>query len=159
MVFQRIVPVGRAKDNMTWSLKQQYILSIFSQIEKIEQEFSIDIYLEDTFPLCVIPENYRHFVQPCKWGIHGISLDMYGNVAKCCTDSRYVLGNIFQNSIENIWNSSRELNERREGRLVPQKCRQCVLYVECGGGCILASELNACNGDPLMDSASNFFNI
>lgn len=151
VVLQRIVPIGRALNNTSWSLKQQNISEIFSQIAQIEKEFSIDIYLEDSFPLCIVPEQYKRFVHRCQWGITGISIDLYGNVAKCCTDSRYTLGNILETSLSDIWNASRELDNRRKGLLVPEKCQKCSQYSECGGGCILASELNDCNGDPLIE--------
>lgn len=154
VVLQRIIPIGRALNNMDWSLKQLYISEIFTQIEQIEKEFSIDIYLEDSFPLCIVPERYRHFVHRCQWGITGISLDLYGNVAKCCADSRYTIGNILKTPLPDIWRKSSELNNRRNGLLVPKKCRKCFLYPECGGGCILASELNNCDGDPLIKMES-----
>ena len=150
VVFQRIVSIGRAFENKNWMLKQQHISIIFAQIEQIEKEFSLDIYLEDSFPLCTVPERYRHFVHSCQWGSFGISLDMHGNVAKCCVDSRYTLGNILETPLPEIWNLSRKLEERRRGLLVPERCRHCILYPKCGGGCILASELNNCSGDPLI---------
>lgn len=151
VVLQRIVPIGRALNNTDWSLKQQCIFEIFAQMEQIEKEFSIDVYLEDSFPFCVVPEQYRHFVHRCQWGISGISLDLYGNVAKCCADSRYNIGNVLETPLSDIWRTSSELDNRRNGLLVPEKCRKCSLYPECGGGCILASELNNCNGDPLIN--------
>ena len=150
VVLQRIVPVGRALNNMKWSLKQLYISEIFTQMEQIEKDFLIDVYLEDSFPLCAVPEQYRHFVHRCQWGVSGISIDLYGNVAKCCADSRYNIGNVLEAPLPDIWRSSSELDKRRKGLLVPEKCRQCYLYPECGGGCILASELNNCDGDPLI---------
>lgn len=150
VVLQRIVPVGRALNNMKWSLKQLYISEIFTQMEQIEKDFMIDVYLEDSFPLCAVPEQYRHFVHRCQWGVSGISIDLYGNVAKCCADSRYNIGNVLEAPLPDIWRTSSELDKRRKGLLVPEKCRQCYLYPECGGGCILASELNNCDGDPLI---------
>ena len=154
VVLQRIIPVGRALNNMSWSLEQLYISDIFTQMEKIEKEFLIEVYLEDSFPLCVVPEQYRHFVHRCQWGTSGISLDLYGNIAKCCADSRYNIGNILETPLLDIWRASSELDKRRKGLLVPEKCRQCSLYLECGGGCILASELNNCDGDPLINTKS-----
>lgn len=77
VVLQRIVPVGRALNNMKWSLKQLYINEIFTQMEQIEKEFLIDVYLEASFPLCAVPKQYRHFVCCCQWGTSGISIDLY----------------------------------------------------------------------------------
>lgn len=56
VVFQRIVPIGRALNNMDWSLRKQYISEILTQMEQIEKELSIDVYSEDSFPLCIVLE-------------------------------------------------------------------------------------------------------
>lgn len=131
VVFQWIVPIG----NTDWLLKKQYIPEIFRQMEQIEKEFFIDVYLEDSFPLCIVPEIYRHFAHRCQWGISGISLDLYGNVAKCCAYSRYTiemflrhLCRIFGGYLMN-WQSNRWF-------ISTGKCRKCSLYPECGGAVI-----------------------
>lgn len=150
VVFQRIVSVGRAYQKNEWHLSMEFLESIFAQVEQVESAYKLQISFEDAFPRCIVPEKYRRYVQPCTWGQRGLSLDMYGNVAKCCTDPRYTIANILDTPIPEIWNTSPELTKRRSGFLVPQSCRDCYQYVDCGGGCILSSEMNGCNGDPLL---------
>ena len=152
VVLQRIAPVGRAYKTDNWILSPVAIESVFSQIEQATIKYSIDISLEDTFPLCLVPQEYRRrYIKPCTWGYENCSLDMHGNVSKCCTDPRYVLGNILEKPLLDLWNTNSSLAEKRNGKLVPQKCLDCELYVQCLGGCVLASEFNGRLGDPMIN--------
>jgi radical SAM protein with 4Fe4S-binding SPASM domain len=152
VVFQRIAPIGRAYRQDIWNLSQIDLMSIFTQMEKIENEYEINISLEDTFPLCKVPLEYRgKYVRSCPWGNDRCSLDMYGNVSKCCTDPRYTLGNVLNTPLLELWNTSSELDKKRNGGFIPQSCRDCGLYAECGGGCVLSSEMNGCLGDVLLN--------
>jgi radical SAM protein with 4Fe4S-binding SPASM domain len=150
VVLQRIVSVGRAVHKSKWNLTSYFLDSIFTQVQKAEKNYKFDISFEDTFPLCKVHTEYHKYIHPCSWGQSAVSLDMYGNIAKCCTDPRYEIGNILDTPLDKLWNSSIALNKRRSGCLVPQSCRDCPQYERCGGGCILASEMNGCNGDPLL---------
>lgn len=150
VVLQRVAPVGRAYKKDDWLLSLDAIESIFFQVEESIKTYGIDITLEDTFPLCKIPQRYKGYISSCTWGYDSCSLDMYGNVSKCCTDPRYVLGNILEIPLLDLWNTHPSLIEKRCGKLVPQKCRDCEQYEQCRGGCVLASEMNECLGDPLI---------
>jgi len=150
VVFQRIVSIGRAYKRDDWKLTADHLQTIFEQIEQAKSQYGLVCNLEDTFPLCVLPHEYRQYATSCQWGTQAISLDMYGNVAKCCADSRYIVGNILQSSFEELWMNSAILKERREGGSLPTKCIRCAQYDVCGGGCLLASELNDNRGDPLL---------
>ena len=149
VLFQRIIPIGRANNRTDWQLSLDSIAEIFEQVALIK-EYGIECSFEDTLPLCVLPVEYKKYFSKCDWGTNKISLDMFGNYSKCCADPRYIVGNILDDSFFDNWNNSPELLKRRSGLLVPQKCRECTDYESCGGGCILASELNGCSGDPLI---------
>lgn len=150
VVFQRIVSIGRAYKRDDWKLTADHLQSVFEQIEQAKSQYGLVCNLEDTFPLCVLPHEYMQYATSCQWGTQAISLDMYGNVSKCCADSRYIVGNILQSSFEELWMNSAILKERREGGSLPTKCIRCAQYDVCGGGCLLASELNDNRGDPLL---------
>lgn len=150
VVFQRIVSVGRAHGKSNWELSAEFLESTFSQIERIQKTFNINISFEDTFPLCVVPNQYKHYIHPCSWGWTSISVDMYGNVAKCCTDPNYTLGNILEVPLVELWRKSTALIERRSGKHIPPSCHDCMQFAHCCGGCILSSEMNGGNGDSLL---------
>lgn len=77
---------------------------------------------------------------------------MYGNIAKCCADPNYTIGNILEVPLVELWKKSTALIERRSGKHIPQSCRDCLQYIHCGGGCILSSEMNDCNGDSMLSN-------
>lgn len=150
VVLQRIVPIGRAYKHTQWQLTQESIDLIFEQIEKITSYYGIQCSFEDTFPVCKLPEKYRPYIKKCEWGTNRISLDMYGNFSKCCADPRFTVGNILELDFVDVWDHSNILKDRRNGSLVPETCRRCHNFSVCGGGCVFASELNECQGDPLL---------
>lgn len=150
VILQRLAPVGRAYKKSNWHLPINAIDSVFEQVESSIEKFEIDIIFEDTFPLCVTPERFRHYISPCSWGYDSCSLDMHGNVSRCCTDPRYELGNILETPLLKLWNTNPFLHDKRCAKLVPYKCRTCKQYEHCRGGCVLASEMNGCQGDPLL---------
>jgi radical SAM protein with 4Fe4S-binding SPASM domain len=58
-----------------------------------------------------------------------------------CQSYYHSLGNILSSNWKNIWNH--ELAVRlREHKDIPDKCKNCVLLPECGGGCPLAAKQN-----------------
>ncbi len=94
------------------------------------------------------PTQYCHFdpmqlelgVKGCTAALYNMCVEPNGDVIPC--QSYYQsLGNLFTSKWSSIWNHelSVKLRERRE---IPEKCNQCALLSECGGGCPLAVETN-----------------
>lgn len=77
---------------------------------------------------------------------------MYGNVAICCANPNYTLGNILEIPLVELWKKSTALIERRSDKRIPQSCRDCLQHIQCGGGCILSNETNDCNGDSIFSN-------
>jgi radical SAM protein with 4Fe4S-binding SPASM domain len=151
IVLQRIAEVGRATANDTWNLSKENVANIFNQVERLEKRYpSLNISFEDTFPYCIVPEKYKHYIKPCSWGYDSCPLDMDGNVSLCCTDPNYSLGNIFETPLVEIWDKSPQLLKKRSGLCIPEKCRICRDYEKCRGGCILSSITNSIKGDLLL---------
>ncbi len=77
-------------------------------------------------------------VKGCTAALYNMCIEPDGSVLPC--QSYYSsLGNILTDSWDQIWNHdlARSLRERRN---LPDKCQDCALVVECGGGCPLARE-------------------
>jgi len=152
IVLQRIAQVGRANKNDKWELSKKDLICIFQEVENIQNRYCLDINFEDSFPYCLIPEEYREkYAKPCSWGYESCPLDQNGNVSLCCTDPNYTLGNILETPLLEIWNSAPKLLEKRAGLFVSAKCRACQDYEKCRGGCILSSITNECRGDRLLE--------
>lgn len=151
IVLQRIAPVGRANNSSVYELTKEMVNFAFQQIEKIENDYSLNVYVEDTYPLCAIENKYHKYIRPCSWGYDKCSIDKYGNIAKCCTDPDYKLGNILKQSLNEIWNFAPELIEKRNNKKMPISCTKCLKFNDCRGGCILACEKNNWEKDYLAE--------
>ena len=51
-------------------------------------------------------ECYRQYMHPCEWGYTKAALNGNGDLTRCGADPRYLLGNIFEKSIKEIWEYS-----------------------------------------------------
>lgn len=83
----------------------------------------------------------------CLSGISYCIIDPWGNI-RPCTHVPINCGNIFEDSLEDIWNGP-EMQTWRD--LVPTSCREdCVQLYKCRGGCRAMAMLNRRDRDPLM---------
>jgi radical SAM protein with 4Fe4S-binding SPASM domain len=89
------------------------------------------------------PTQYCHFdpmqlelgVKGCTAALYNMCVEPDGAVIPC--QSYYSpLGNIRSDSWESMWNHELAIS-LRERHYIPDKCRQCLLLQECGGGCPL----------------------
>lgn len=76
-------------------------------------------------------------VKGCTAALYNMCIEPNGDVIPC--QSYYqALGNFLSESWERIWNHEICIS-LRERQNLPQKCRDCTLLAECGGGCPLAA--------------------
>ena len=70
----------------------------------------------------------------CWAGILSCAIDPHGNV-KICSESSINLGNIFNESLNHIWENSEALNEYKSLTWLSPRCKSCPLLPQCLGGC------------------------
>ena len=145
LILQRIIPFGRAEDTTHYMLSKENLKKALENVDKVHNELGIKISVEDPFPLCAMDERYRKYMHPCEWGYTKAALNGKGDLTRCGADPRYLLGNIFEKSIEEIWRESPILNDFREKKHLPDLCKKCKLLEACGGGCSLSC--NTCGVD------------
>lgn len=132
--LQRIAPVSQDRMNEEFLVNAKQANIALSQAKKIRDELKVKVCLVDPFPLCFVDDDNREIVVPCKCGKTDININGEGDVSRCGADPNYQLGNIFECSIEEIWNSS-ELTSFRNREYLPQECVNCDSKTVCGGGC------------------------
>lgn len=143
LCIQRIIPQGRNKLNLEYSLNKEDVPEVFEQLDRIKKEFELKILFEDPFPLCIVPKEYQYLSQkPCVWGFTHFSLSFEGGISRCGVDSSYSLGNILKEDLIRIWNKSPTLISFRKRDWLPKKCQECKLLEKCGGGCSLSKITN-----------------
>ena len=79
-------------------------------------------------------------VKGCTAALYNMCIEPNGDVIPC--QSYYQsLGNIFNEPWDKIWNHDLAISLRERHQL-PEKCTDCSLLSECGGGCPLAAKVN-----------------
>lgn len=146
IIIQRIVPFGRAYASNEYNLTKDSANIALDCIDKIHKNFGIKITVEDPFPLCVIEKKYWKYMNPCEWGYKKAALNGNGDFSRCGADPRYLLGNIFNTPILDIWENSPILISFRKGNYLSKKCTTCKNVNLCRGGCPLSCELNMDHG-------------
>lgn len=91
------------------------------------------IRLSGAVPLCLIRPELRVLCSPCTAGFEFGAIDQFGNL-KLCSSSNKVLGNILENELVNVWQST-ELEEYRSLDWLDKKCTTCDSVQQCMGGC------------------------
>lgn len=82
-----------------------------------------------------------------------------GDLTRCGADPRYLLGNIFETPIKEIWKNSPLLKEFRDKSYLPDSCRKCAYLERCGGGCSVSNQPNIDVGiDYLIDQSGEIEN-
>lgn len=141
IVVQRIIPFGRASNSSEFTMMHQNVEEALTGINRVHEELGLEIMVEDPFPLCVIPERYKKYMQKCEWGYTKASVDASGNLSRCGADPRYRLGNILEQPLLEIWNNSDVLKSFRSKKYLPGRCQVCPDLESCGGGCPLSCEI------------------
>jgi len=149
LLLQRIIPIGRAKDKKQYDINKDQIVVAFEQIEKVQQDFGVEISFEDPFPLCYVPHQYHKFMKGCPEGISRIPVKGDGTISSCGAVGDVKLGNILTDSYEDIWINNARFSEFRCGSfLTNEKCAECDLKDKCRGGCPVRYIMSEQAGEP-----------
>jgi len=104
---------GLAED---YALSEQQIAIIIEQLKEISRtdrgKIVKDIHYFYRFLQGVHPERWLYLndfllYMPCYIGWIFMTISLNGDVAPCCGCPKYILGNIYQNKLSEIWNSKK----------------------------------------------------
>lgn len=113
---------------------------VFREIDRVAPEIGLKVSSGVCTPVCLVdPQEYPNI----SFGHCGntpenmpIALDILGNV-RFCNHSPMVIGNIFENNFDEIFNSFEAIKWLKT---VPEGCQGCKLLSVCKGGCRAAAE-------------------
>lgn len=117
----------------------QFIAAIHS-IENLRREGK-PVKFGNCIPQCFIPNSSKG----CWAGQAYCTIDPWGNL-RPCNHSPLVVGNVFEQQIEELWSSEKMNNWRA---LLPDECEQCEQLSHCRGGCRAMIEIRQLAQDPL----------
>ena len=102
---------------------------------------------------CIYPEKKYKYITfgSCSAGIDWLVVDPSGRI-RICNHSPTILGNLLNQSFEEIWNHE-ILKSFREYKVIPEECDACDKRLDCRGGCRAVAETyygSLYAPDPLM---------
>ena len=94
--------------------------------------------LANSVPYCALPEHLKHYSEYCHFGASRFYIDINGNVLMCGM-SRLQIGNILNETFEEMKRKSKIYCNHVCGVDVPYYCKNCINFKKCRGGCRAAA--------------------
>lgn len=148
--IQRIAPIGRACGTEKYFIEQSDVNKIFEICKKLKNEYGFFFEFVDAFPFCTIKKEYREMLPKggCIWGKDYCAVFSDGSISRCAMSENKLSKNVLEldskEKFKDFWNNDKELKSFRKKDYLDDKCKECTLIEECGGGCVLARK----TGDP-----------
>ncbi len=133
IAVNRFFESGSGKKYNDLALSKSDIKELAELMKKASQDFKVNISFADMVPLCVLGKEYKDLVHKCNAGFSFCAITPNGDV-KICPTTEMVVGNIFKESLTEIWNSE-TLKEFRKFDWLCDKCKKCPYFKDCEGGC------------------------
>ena len=119
---------------------EEQLRNAYREVSEIAVQKQLTVLSSVCTPICVLnPKDYRGIqFSGCTTDLakRPVTIDYNGNV-RFCNHSPVVLGNIFRNTVEEIFNGA-TIEEWRDE--VPDFCKSCRDFPTCKGGCRAASQ-------------------
>lgn len=132
--FIPFMPVGRGiqfKDEM---ISPEEFYEVIKSKKDIYKKYKINLGLHMPWEFLFDPIEKRH-PYPCEAGYLRLWIDSKGEISPCAYMPDMSLGNIYKNSISDIWQNSPILKELRDSSLLKGICSTCTYRDGCRGGC------------------------
>ena len=102
----------------------------------IRDNLGLSVDIMEALPKCVFPKELLKQDLPflkrrCQAGLSIIAVAPNGDV-RPCTHNPEVYGNILNENLDDIW---QRMKPWRSMVLIPDKCKECKVFVRCHGGC------------------------
>ncbi len=122
--------------NKRFCLNRGEIVELVTKVKELKDE-GIPVRLGVPIPPCILPNELRSLASFCSAGIEFADVDGEGNVYICGTFRKETyLGNIFEKSMSEIWNSDKALYFRTFN-WADSRCLNCKYFEDCFCGCKL----------------------
>lgn len=150
LLLQRILAYGRASCNDKWSLNYKQVNIALEQAMNLQQQYGIDVRVEDPYPFCYIDSRFHKYMHGCPEGKSRIAVSMDGYVSRCGADPNYSSLNLLEIPLSEIWNNTDLFKNFREKNYLLPGCKSCKYVDVCEGGCpICCEQCNACGSNYL----------
>ena len=128
------------KEANNLQLTKEELNEAFQEASEIAKKLKLSLSSNVCTPLCVIkPKNFPNIrFSTCSVDVskRPLTVDIVGDL-RFCNHSPVVLGNIFDQSLESMFESE---EAQLWGSTVPEQCADCEIYTDCMAGCRAASQ-------------------
>lgn len=132
-VILPLIPVGRAKDLEEFMISPEQWKELCIKKKHYEEKYQVEIFADSPVST-TLDERNKGKELPCMCGHQFLGIRPNGDYTICPIVS-YGDGNIFKDSIEEYWKSSKLLNMVRDIYQIEGKCSECEHLSLCRGGC------------------------
>lgn len=141
MTLTRFTPTGIGADNAYLSISTDQLVKVLEQADSFLENCSnksFYVLLANSVPYCALPEHLKHYSEYCHFGASRFYIDINGNVLMCGM-SRLQIGNILNETFEEMKSKSEIYCNHVCGADVPDYCKKCANFNKCRGGCRAAA--------------------
>lgn len=134
--FLKVFPVHESINKFT--ISDEELNKIYEKYKKYDSEKKIIIFFEKGylgFPESI--DNDIAFSMGCRAGISQVNIFYNGDVVGCKLLPNIIAGNIYKNSLTEIWNdnSAWKLFRTIDEKIDSKTCKSCKYFSGCRGGC------------------------
>jgi len=132
--FIPFMPVGRGIQYRDEMIRPEEFYTIIKNKKELCKNSGINIGLHMPWEFLFDPLEKRH-PSPCEAGYLRLWIDSKGDISPCAYMPDMSLGNIYKDSISDIWLNSPILRRLRDSSLLKGICSSCIYRDGCRGGC------------------------
>jgi len=132
--FIPLVPLGRGKNCINDMLSPSEFYKIMMEKQKWNRTHKLNIGLNMPWEFLFLPDEERH-PSPCEAGYLRLWINCNGDMYPCAYMPNFYIGNIYTDTINNVWNNSTALKQFRDSSLLKGICSYCDFRDSCRGGC------------------------
>lgn len=143
-----------SSEYLSLELNKSEIVSTLDDLVRLEEDIGISTDVLEPIPYCLInnPKYYKFMLRSCNAGATTLTIGSNGDI-RPCSHSQQIYGNILKQDLKKVWDN---MQEWRNGEIIPSKCKGCAEVVKCGGGCRVNARIKTgkLNGeDPWMENS------
>lgn len=132
--FIPLMPEGRAKRYRSEMITPTDFHNLIKEKQKWSDIYKIYIGLHMPWEFLFLPTEKR-LPAPCEAGYLRLWMNSDGDMFPCAYMPNFIVGNIYRDSISNVWQNSPTLTKLRDSTLLKGACSTCNYRNSCRGGC------------------------
>lgn len=152
MTVTRFIPVGIGDSARDLIIEPSQLINAFQIVYDFNNSGKFPhIEFAEATPFCALPEHLRCLANCCSYGYDRFYVDVTGEVLVCGLSRIKLGGNILNNTLSEIKNSSNVYRKFIENQHISNTCITCETFLQCHGGCRAAAISSAGGWEKIKD--------